>query len=288
MKEENTYNEHIGMNLPDNLRMNPFSVPKGYFDDLGHSVLSQIIEQKLKDSIGRSTDGFGVPTDYFEDFAAQVNTRIAVERLEDEVSETGFRVPEGYFEESQSGIYAALRAEKLRDQITEEGFTVPEGYFEELAQHSMTMARIEQSASSDKFAVPAGYFDTLSARIQTKIAAEKVTSDSTDTDTPVVRIPARKNWTQYAAAAVVALLVGVGSYWAVDSSRQAQDGTAQQLALEELSNEEIFSYLTQVTDGVELIELATFLPEGSNEDATYEVNEQFKDQEIEEYLNYML
>lgn len=285
MKEENTYNEHIGINLPDDLRMNPFSVPNGYFDELRSSINARLTEQKLKESTKTAEDGFVVPKGYFDDFASQVNARIAVEKLQDEVSETGFRVPESYFQDSQANIKASIFVEKLRDQVVQDGFSVPQGYFEELAARSIALAKVDQSMASTQLAVPEGYFDTLSARIQAKVATDKTPSSPDKTDTPLIRMPAYRNWAQYAAAAVVLFFVGWGAYWAVDSSsRPAEQGNMQELALEDLSNEEIFNYLTQVTEGVELIELATFLPENNAD----EVNVSVEDQEIEEYLNYML
>lgn len=287
MKEENTYNEYNGTNLPDDVRMNPFSVPKGYFDGLSASIKARVSEQFLRDSLGEMEEAFTVPADYFEDFAERVNVRIAVERLRDKVVETGFSVPEGYFEESQSSIKAAVFVEDLRDQASQDGFIVPNGYFSELGERSMSIARIVQ-ASKEALVVPDGYFDTLSARIRAKVASNESANSPTPPDTPVVRIPTYKRWAQYAAAAVVLFFVGLGSYWTINNDR-TEEQAVQVLALEELSNEEILNYLAQVTEDVELIELATYLPDDRDQDiTTYEVDGRVKDQEIEEYLNYML
>jgi hypothetical protein len=59
------------------------------------------------------------------------------------------------------------------------------------------------------------------------------------------------------------------------------------LALHDISNEDLTGYLTQMSDGVELIELASFLQDG-NTDKPFDINERVEVQEIEEYLNYML
>lgn len=289
MKEENTYNEHIGTNLPDDLRMSPFDVPQGYFDDLENSIHARISEQKLKDNI--LDTAFTVPEGYFESLQEQLAAKISEQNLKDQVTESGLSVPEGYFEHSQTVIATAIAESVLRDKVADEGYNVPTGYFEDLAQRSISLAKIEQQVSpaEDGFTVPHNYFETLSAHIMDKIVANKVLLEGNETGTPVVKMPSRKSWSQYAAAAVIAIVAGVGSYWALDSSKQAQANSYTQLTLQEISNEEIFNYLSQVTDGVELIELVSFLQDSNTDtDKPFEVNGQVEDQEIEEYLNYML
>lgn len=287
MKEENTYNEQKGTNLPDYLRVNPFNVPKGYFEDLEETVFAKITEQKLKEKFAESN--FSVPEGYFENLEDQIQSKLFEQELKDQSTETGFTVPVDYFENSQTHITTRIAELKLKDAVPTDGYGVPANYFDGLTQDIMSAIQVEQMASSQEsnFAVPHNYFETLSSKIMDKVADQTAIAEEVMPDTPVVRMPYKRSWSQYAAAAAIALIVSVGSYWALDSSKQAQVNANTQMALHEISNEDIFNYLTQVTDGVELIELATFLQEGGT-DRPFDVNGQVEDQEIEEYLNYML
>ncbi len=215
MKEENTYNEQGGSNLPDYLRVNPFGIPEGYFGTLENSILGKVAEQKLKDS----------------------------------VSDTGFGVPEGYFEDGASTILSRIAEQKLKDKVTADGYEVPTGYFE-----------------------------SLSDRIIHKVTAQPT----------VLRLP-KRSWIRYTAAAAVAIFLGISSYWYIDSGNtNLNEGQNTQASLGEISNDEIVNYLAQVTDGVELIELATYLNNEETTESSFEIDQQLNDKEIEEYLNYML
>ncbi|HMR19709.1 MAG TPA: hypothetical protein PKA53_10460, partial [Sphingobacterium sp.] len=140
----------------------------------------------------------------------------------------------------------------------------------------------------ESFTIPPNYFETLSSHIMDKVAQQATTPESDLTDTPVVRMPAKRKWHEYAAAAAVVFIISFGAYWTLGTNRQtSSEANNTQIALHEISNEEIFGYLTQETEGVELIELASLLSE-ENIDRPFDINERVEDQEIEEYLNYML
>ena len=215
MKEETTYNEQGGSNLPDYLRVNSFHVPEGYFDTLADQIRGRLAEQHLKSL----------------------------------VADPGFDVPQGYFEESESAILGRIAEQKLKDKVTTDGYQIP-----------------------------TGYFDTLAARIMDK---------TPERHTPIRKLPTR-SWLRYAAAAV-AIFIALGAYWYLNSADSIPtDVHDTQASLHHISKDELVHYLVQVTEGVELIELATDLNNAEVTDTPFEIDEQLKDKEIEEYLNYML
>jgi hypothetical protein len=262
--------------------MNPFSVPEDYFEAFEETVLNRLAEQKLKDHI--SDTGFAVPKGYFEAFEETMKTRVFEQKLKSEITDSGFSVPEEYFANIQTSIQTTITESRLRQSVSTDGHNVPEGYFENLSERNLAMVGMEQFASSQEnsFAVPTNYFENLSSKILDRIADENKKSDGN-----IVKIPAKKSWSQYAAAAAILLMVSIGSYWALHSSSQPQTDADIRLALHDISNEDLTGYLTQMSDGVELIELASFLQDG-NTDKPFDINERVEVQEIEEYLNYML
>ena len=124
MKEKHTY-QHSDTpgHLPEGLRVNPYTVPDGYFENLSQQTL-----RKCRD--GEPAQGsWGVPDGYFEQLTDSITAKIAEQKLKALVSEPGFTVPDGYFE----GLGQLLAAEgKLRGKVAGAGFTVPQGYFDTL------------------------------------------------------------------------------------------------------------------------------------------------------------
>ncbi len=79
-------------------KINPFSVPEGYFNTLPEQINSQLFLAELHP--GNSTGKFTVPEGYFESLSGQIESRISVEKL----NGNSFTVPEGYFDKLQSRI----------------------------------------------------------------------------------------------------------------------------------------------------------------------------------------
>ncbi|NGF56270.1 hypothetical protein G5B35_21225 [Parapusillimonas sp. SGNA-6] len=260
MKEENTYNEIGGNNLPDYLRVNPFGVPQGYFDHLTNNVLAEIAEQKLKQQV--SDAGFTVPQDYFIQLEERVQNRLFEQNLKDNVQTEGYQVPQGYFEELTDKIKASVALE----------------------QHIATSERKEG------FEIPTGYFESLSSKIMDKVTGAPSVQEEKRPDTPVIQMAPRKNWIYQASVAAVAILLGIGSYWYLDrTDPQSLPEDHTQASLHGLSKEDIVQYLAQETDGVELIELASYVDDEEMFDNTsFDIKQRLNDKEIEEYLNYML
>ncbi|ASU33237.1 hypothetical protein [Mucilaginibacter xinganensis] len=107
---------------------NPFTVPAGYFDDLGDRIVAFRNLDELKDK--GFSDGFTVPENYFEELTGNIQSRIAVESTVN-LDEPGFAVPEGYFEGLQQQIQSRIFVEEALGEPAEQ-FTVPEGYFNKL------------------------------------------------------------------------------------------------------------------------------------------------------------
>lgn len=79
-------------------KINPFSVPEGYFNTLPEQINSQLFLAELHP--GNSTGKFTVPEGYFENLSGHIESRISVEKL----SGNSFTVPEGYFDKLQNRI----------------------------------------------------------------------------------------------------------------------------------------------------------------------------------------
>lgn len=165
MENKDWLNEY--MSLKQINPANPFTVPAGYFDDLGDRIVAFKNLEELKEK--GLTGGFEVPANYFEELTGNIQSRIAIEE--------------------------ALNTE-------EHGFTVPEGYFENLHEQIQSRVFIEEALGepAEQFAVPAGYFDGLSKNILNKtVNAETVKSKG------IVRRMYTSTFFKYATAACIAL-----------------------------------------------------------------------------------
>jgi hypothetical protein len=110
---------------------NPFTVPAGYFDDLGDRIVSCKNLDDLKNS--GSVGGFTIPENYFEELAGNIQSRIAVESSLN-LKNTGFTVPDGYFDNLEQQIKSRILVEETLGN-PDEHFTVPQGYFNQLNEN---------------------------------------------------------------------------------------------------------------------------------------------------------
>jgi hypothetical protein len=325
MKENNTYNEELGgKNLPDSLRVNPFAIPnnffaeqenqilhqimleslrdfnennesnatgatlpEGYFDTLENNIFAKIAEQDLKEKM--SDSDFTVPDQYFEQFGQAIEGRIAEDNLKSFSPTLEYQVPEDYFAKAEEGIFAKIAAQDLRDKIGENsGFTIPTEYFAQATAEIEDRILIEKWSTQfgkDHFSVPTSYFDQLSDRILAKTVGENQEKGQ------VITLPTRTVWKKYAAAAV-AVLVASGAYFGLQNTN-SNTQVQQQLAssdvnLKNISDEELLSYLAQVSEGEDLIQLAKFASDVVIDDKNTQLDSNIDDDEIEDYLNYML
>jgi hypothetical protein len=127
MENKDWLNEY--MSLKQINPANPFTVPAGYFSDLGDRIVAfkNLDELKNKGSFG----DFTVPDNYFEELTGNIQSRIAVESALD-TTDLGFTVPDGYFDNLQEQIGSRIFVEEALNEPAGQ-FAVPEGYFDKLS-----------------------------------------------------------------------------------------------------------------------------------------------------------
>jgi hypothetical protein len=191
------------MSLKQVSKANPFTVPAGYFDDLGDRIVSykNLDELKNKGILG----GFTVPENYFEDLADNIQSRINIESAL--ITEnTGFTVPENYFEELSAKIQSRINIEDALNN-KDAGFTVPQGYFDNLEQQIQSRIFVEEALNehAENFTVPHDYFNTLNKDILNKT----VNLESAKNKGIVRKLFASAAF-KYATAACFAIAIGGG------------------------------------------------------------------------------
>lgn len=90
-------------------RLNPFSVPAGYFERLSEQVKAKAL---IESERFEAKDEFLLPDHYFEELTQRINSRIAIESVLSRVNEQGFTVPVGYFESLNSRIQSRVTKKK--------------------------------------------------------------------------------------------------------------------------------------------------------------------------------
>ena len=318
MTDKNTYNDDlVGCNLPDSLRVNPFvvpqnffkqqqeaifnqvcvdliftlasanqaTVPEGYFENLTSNIQARIAEENLKEKVKES--GYVIPDHYFDELEHEIQSRISEEHINELVPTKTFDIPAGYFDDLSSSITAKIAEVNLKDKASTDGFVIPTEYFSSMEQNIATAIFIDQLSEKIKdtgFSTPAGYFSDFESRVLNKMKQNE------DVDsTPVIQIPRRTNWIRYAAA--ILLFAGIGSYALINHNESTSNSTelfanAESENLDNVSDEEILNYLAQVSDDTELIQLTQFADEQFNE--AINLDSQVENEDIEEYLNYLL
>lgn len=142
-----------------------------------------------------------------------------------------FQVPEHYFEELPKKILTNTflhNDEKNKDQ------KVPEGYFDRLSDKILLKIKKEDIQSAKEeirnispilyslkeknvFTVPHGYFQNLEDSIQAKLNSGKA---------KIIPLSSVKKWWKYAAAAVIAGVITVGSLQIFNNKPNGDDGNS--------------------------------------------------------------
>ncbi|HET7119230.1 MAG TPA: hypothetical protein VFI29_22235 [Hanamia sp.] len=187
-----------------------------------------------------------------------------------------FHVPDHYFEEIPNKVLTTVflhQDEKITDQ------KVPEGYFDDLS--NKILARIRNSniesaedeiraispilfSIKDKnvFTVPENYFENLKGKIIDKLS---------DREAKVISISSGRKWWKYAAAAVVAGGITIGS-WQIFNNRSTTENGDKVLTTSAKIPDYIklsFQYKTpeQLENGIASLsnnEIATYLEKHGN------------------------
>lgn len=210
---------------------NPFTVPAGYFSDLGDRIVAfkNLDELKSKGSFG----DFTVPDNYFEELTGNIQSRIAVE--------------------------SALNT-------TGPGFTVPDGYFDNLEQQIQSRIFVEEALGepAGQFAVPEGYFDKLSANI-----LDKTVNQGTVKSRGIIRKLYTSTAFKYATAACFALALSGGILLSeLTGSVVEHKGTFLHKELSNIPVDDIKSYLQLNLDPSDA--QATVASDASIDDASLE------------------
>jgi len=179
-------------------RVNIFSVPDGYFNQLSTNVLNMI---KTEETHFSRKEPFtsSVPEGYFDGLAGSIMARIRnleAESVENETShisaivasisrENIYKVPQGYFE-------------KLYDSIMS-NVSQGESAKQEIFRLSSTIASI---GNENVFSVPDAYFESLDFLITQRLPVPA----------KVVEMPRRKSIVRYMAAAVITGLLGISMF----------------------------------------------------------------------------
>lgn len=320
MAEKKTYTDDLGANqLPECLRMNPFTIPIGffkqqeeeisrhiklenrlkasetnkeavpenYFNELQNSILARISEVNLKEKV--DSEGFEIPDNYFSTMEANIQNRLFEDDLKSKIKDSGFDTPADYFSTLQHSISTQIVEVELKLHVANDGFNVPSAYFETLEdniKNNVFVDKISNTLSDGSLVVPSGYFENLENRITAKIHSDIPVKED---NTPIITLPKRTNWLQFSAAAAV-LLIGIGSYFVINNNTKTPTPSIAHTTtqnLQGISDEELVSYLAQVAeDDVQLVNLSKIMEDKNDE--PLDINSKVEDDEIEEYLNYML
>ncbi|SEG04825.1 hypothetical protein SAMN05421877_104217 [Sphingobacterium lactis] len=312
MKENNTYHENLeGNNLPNSLRVNPFIVPKNYFEELADRTLflarldqlstagkvsgfsvpedffknqaSQLISQIKIDQIDAAA--FTVPANYFDQLGEQVLGQVKIDGLQDEAD-----VPAGYFEQLSSRIMDRIQEEEevaFSLELQDTGFTVPEGYFDAAEEEILANVAVEELqglVKSDGFTVPNSYFDQLSNNILEQVQDKKVISLPSREERKE-KTPAKRGkvyaWFTTAAAACVAAVIGLSVY----NGAENKPMEVEPVALNDIPEEEIINYLSSYSDASDLEYIAEYIYQPEE---TKGVGTGIDEDVLEDYLNYTL
>ena len=235
MEEKHTYRstDTPDKSLPEVLRVNPYTVPDGYFVDLQKHTLQR----------------------------CQLS----------EMAQNTWSVPASYFDQLGDRILAKIEEQQLKEMITESGFTVPEDYFDQLKEQLLLQQKLNEHAAELGFTIPASYFETLQNNIARQTYQRK--------ETPIRKI-SRPKWMAYAAAACVALAIGIPGV--VKLTAESESATSSHLA--SVSDQEIFNYLELYGTDDDVMYISEQLDD-FNERV---IGKGISEEDIEAYLNHTL
>ncbi|WP_262245476.1 hypothetical protein [Parapedobacter soli] len=181
---------------------------------------------------------------------------------------TGLGVPDGYFEQLTDSIKANIAEQRLKSIVRDPGFMVPDGYFGELEQQLVAYSKIAKVAADTGFTTPEHYFDRLPEAINQQIR---------ETEVPVRKLNRRK-WVAYAAAASIALVIGLAGIL-----RTGHDNSETKNPLASVSDQQILDYLELYGTPSDMIYISEQL-----EFDEQSIGEGLSEEDIEAYLNHTL
>lgn len=287
MKENNTYHEHAeDPKLPKSSYVNPFVVPDNYFEESARQITSRI---QIEKQVNNTEQPFSVPKGYFEQLQKNILAQIKITTLSTDTVD--FKIPEGYFEQLSSGIKNKIAEEALKAKVTKTGFSVPEDYFEQAASQikdTVSLDKIKQSTEGG-FTLEENYFDKLTAKINERVAQEITSttiSTSSPEETPIRRIGVNR-WIKYASAACIMAILSLGIYFGLDSDAVKDHYMASEVKLDDIPDEELMDYLAMNSNSDDLLHFVEYIYQ-HDLDQDNEFSADLEDQDLEDYINYML
>lgn len=211
---------------------------------------------------------YTVPDGYFEN----LHHRTIRKCQNDGDSPDTWGIPDGYFEQLADSITAKIAEQELRIIVNEPGFVVPDGYFGELEQRLIADRKISESVADTGFTVPEYYFDTL---------PDRITERTHRAGKPVRRF-SRPKWVAYAAAASIALVLGLAGMFRTATTN---DTSETRSPLASVSDQQILDYLELYGAPNDDMVFASEQLDDFNE---VNIGEGISDEDIEAYLNHTL
>ena len=236
----------------------PYSVPQGYFNSLAGNVVAKIATQQNNSEVSGELNSvadlpfipmpYTVPQGYFDGLAGNVMAAITAQQNSVEginelngVAELPFipmpyTVPQGYFDGLAGNVMAVIKAQEAQLAGNE--------FFEELQQLAPLLNTIGKQMP---YSVPQGYFQQFSVNVT---VAEK-----TEAKVITMNVRSRSRWVNYAAAACIAVLLGVGGFLFNRGTKTpviADPNANVEQALASITSDEINDYLnSQPSTGAE-------------------------------------
>lgn len=218
----------------------PYEVPQGYFEGLADELLKRVKAGETTSLLlqDAKNNPYQVPQGYFEGLADQVLQRVKADDIMlssalQQARHNPYQVPQGYFEGLADQVLQRVKADEANNAHEEleilspllskigkkTPFSTPAGYFNELSDNAVAGAQAIEFVNDELenlsplmnslrnkqvYEVPAGYFEQLPDQV--------LNAAKTQQPAKVVSISFTRRVTRYAAAAVVAGIIGVAGW----------------------------------------------------------------------------
>ncbi len=224
-----------------------------------HADVSEKLPEQLR------ANPYTVPNGYFEN----LHYRTTHKCQNAGNTPSALEVPIGYFEQLTDNITAKIAEQELKAIVNDSGFVVPPNYFRTSEQLLITSSKITERVVNTGFTVPAYYFDRLPERIKER---------AHPTATPIRKL-SRPKWVAYAAAASIALVLGLAGML-----RIANDTAEAKSPLASVSDQQILDYLELYGTPNDMIYISGQLDDFDEQS----IGEGISEEDIEAYLNHTL
>lgn len=261
-------------------RQLPYAVPAGYFEGLAAQVMQRIRGNEAVSPVLQQAGGnpYTVPAGYFDQLADNILARVKASdealSAQEELSmlspllskldkKLPYEVPAEYFSDLTENVVAGTQAIDFVN--------------EELENLSPLMAGLK---GKQVYEVPAGYFEALPGQVVSRV--KKVTEPAR-----VVSIGFGRKLMRYAAAAVVAGIVGMTAWWLGGNQSDVipAPGAIASKEVEKIPTEELQSYLEYAPVAVPADMLAANTRFEIEEGDIGDLLRNVSDEEIQKYLD---